>query len=80
MQDANEKTFLFNGEQVEYYPEDREVVCRHRVDVDFNILTALKGWVGLAPIGGRVPFILLLFDFLLFDFDFDFDVYFKEKI
>jgi len=22
MQDANEKTFLFNGEQVEYYPED----------------------------------------------------------
>ena len=35
-----------------------------------NILTALKGWVGLAPVGGRVSSILLfLFDFLLFDFD-----------
>ena len=28
-------------------------------DFDFNMLTALKGWVGLAPVGGRVPSILL---------------------
>jgi hypothetical protein len=25
------------------------------VDVDFNILTALKGWVGLAPSGAGCP-------------------------
>jgi len=29
----------------------RDARIKNRVDVGFNILTALKGWVGLAPQG-----------------------------